>query len=405
MNRREIRCRLVTGFRLAAIVVACGMAGSLARATPVQQAAAPAPASRTLGTIKSISGNSLVIRADRDGEVEATLSPTTRIIRVAPGQKDLSNAVPLKITDLQVGDRVLVRGDLASEAKAITAVSVIVMKESDLTARHEQEREDWQRRGVGGLVTVVDVPGGTITISGAGIGPAAKSIVVHTTSQTVLRRYAPNSVKFDDAKAAPLDQIKVGDQLRARGERNADGTEITADEVVSGTFRNIAGLVSAVDASAGTVLVQDAITKKPVTVRISRDSSVKRLPEEVAQRIAMRLKGGGNGGRSGGAYPGSASHPQSQAAGWRGPNGGPAGERSGPPDLQRFLSRLPDSSLTDLHKGDAVMIVSTEGDNSEAVTAITLLAGVEPILTAAPSGSTILSPWSLGSANAEAAAP
>src|ERR1700677_2335780 len=71
---------------------------------------------------------------------------------------------------------------------------------------------------------------------------------------------------------------------------------------------------------------------------------------------------------------------------------------NGAADVQRMLSRLPDSTLADLQKGDAVMIVSTAGGNSGPVTAITLLAGVEPILTAAPnrSASSLLSPWSLG---------
>ena len=83
------------------------------------------------------------------------------------------------------------------------------------------------------------------------------------------------------------------------------------------------------------------------------------------------------------------------------------GRRSGgPPDIQQILSRMPSSSLADLQKGDAVLIVSTQGNASGEVSAITLLAGVEPILTASPSASQalMLSPWSLSSSNVEAAA-
>ena len=50
--------------------------------------------------------------------------------------------------------------------------------------------------------------------------------------------------------AQHLDQITAGDQLRGRGVRSADGTELAADEVVSGTFRNIAGTVISTDAAA-----------------------------------------------------------------------------------------------------------------------------------------------------------
>ena len=82
------------------------------------------------------------------------------------------------------------------------------------------------------------------------------------------------------------------------------------------------------------------------------------------------------------------------------------GRSGGPPDIQQILNRMPPASLTDLQKGDVVMIVSTEGDGAGAVTAITLLAGVEAILTAAPNASQamMLSPWSLSPGNAEAAA-
>jgi len=82
------------------------------------------------------------------------------------------------------------------------------------------------------------------------------------------------------------------------------------------------------------------------------------------------------------------------------------GRNGGPPDIQQILNRMPAASLTDLQKGDAVMIVSTQGDGSGTVDAIALLAGVEPILMAAPSASQamMLSPWSLVPGNAESAA-
>jgi hypothetical protein len=272
------------------------------------------------------------------------------------------------------------------------------MKQSDVSARQQQERDDWQKRGVGGLVTKVDVAGGTILISSGGFG-ANKTITIQVEKNTILRRYAPDSVKFDEAKVAPLDQIKVGDQLRARGARSADGSELTAEEIVSGTFRNIAGTITGVDAANNAIIVKDAIGKNSVTVKVSSDSQMKKLPPEMAQRIAMRLKAASGGGeQAAGAGqnaggPGSGATGSGQANGNRGQGGGASG--NGAPDIQRFLSRLPNSSLADLQKGDEVMIVSTEGGDSGAVTAITLLAGVDPILTAAPKATSLLSPWSL----------
>ncbi len=373
-----------------------------------------AQVSRAVGTIKSIQGDSITLSSDSGGEVTAKLASSTKIVRVPPGQKDLKNAVPLQAQDLQPGDRVLVRGQASADPHSIAALAVIVMKQSDVSAKQQQDREDWQKRGVGGLVSTVDASTGTISISSGGFG-ATKTISIHTSKNTALRRYAPNSVKFDDAKPAPLDQIKPGDQLRARGTRSEDGSQLTAEEIVSGTFVNIAGMVTAIDPAANTMTVQDAIRKGPVVVKVSPDSQMKKLPAEFAQRIAMRLKAANgetgdqasaaqNGGAQGARPPSGAVAPGAGSQFPRGP-GGMQGERGngGPPDLQRFISRLPSSTLADLHKGDAVMIVSTLGGDSGAVTAITLLAGVEPILTAAPnrSASTLLSPWSLGASGGE----
>src|SRR5208282_649464 len=284
----------------------------------------------------------------------------------------------------------------------IVALAVIVMKQADVAAKQQQDRDDWQKRGVGGLVTKVDAATGTITISSGALG-TSRSITVHIAKDTVLRRYAPGSVKFDDAKPAPVDRIKMGDQLRARGTRNSDGSELSAEEVVSGTFRNIAGIIKAIDAANNTMTVQDAIGKSAVVVKVSADSQMKKLPAEMAQRIAMRLKSAGgaavaNGQQRSGNNPAQGGTP---VAGEARPGGGPVG--NGPPDFQRLLSRLPDSKLADLQKGDAVMIVATEGGDASAITAVTLLAGVEAILTAAPnqSASTLLSPWSLNTSGGE----
>jgi len=287
------------------------------------------------------------------------------------------------------------------------------MKSTDIVAKQAHERDEWQRHGVGGLVKSIDAASGAITISTNAMG-VAKDVTVQTSKQTVLRRYAPNSVKFDEAKPAPIDQIKVGDQLRARGTRNADGTELTADEVVSGTFRNIAGTISTIDTGAGTITVTDLVVKKSVTVKITKDTQLRKLTPQMAQMIAMRLKGGGTeaaGGANGAAGGASApAKPAESAAGGQGAAPGGAGRPGGAGgaarggDFQQALSRMPASTLADLQKGDAVMIVTTEGTQEGGATAITLLAGVEPLLQAS-GASTILTPWTMSGAPAGDAAP
>jgi co-chaperonin GroES (HSP10) len=412
--KRKKTPQVALGVLLGALV---SIGSSLAQTPPAGAAQGVDSAQRAVGAIQAIADNGLTLTSDAGQEIQVTLQDSTRILRVAPGEKDLKNATPLQKRDLQVGDRVLVRGKASPDGHSLAAGAVIVMKQSDVAAKQEQDREDWQKRGAGGLVTTVDPATGTITISMTSF-TGSKSVAIHTAKNTILRRYAPNSVKFDDARIAPLDQIRVGDQLRARGTKNPDGTELTAEEVVSGTFRNLAGTVIQVDTTANTLTLRDVLSKQSVVVKVTNDAQLRKLPTEFAQRIAMRLKGAAAAGIPGAAGAVGSESPNGGAARKQGSGdfpGGPAGGgmaggmgggRRGQTDIQQILSRMPAATLADLQKGDAVMIVSTQGNASGEVNAITLLAGVEPILTASPGATQalMLSPWSLSSAGAEAAA-
>jgi hypothetical protein len=379
-----------------------------------------------VGTIKSISGNTITLTTDAGTDVTVLVQDTTKLLRIAPGQTDLKDATPLQLPDVQIGDRILVRGKLAEDGKSVLAASVIAMKKEDISQKQARDREEWQKHGAGGLVTSIDPATNSITVSLPAVGEK-KNLTVHLLKDTVLRRYAPDSVKFDDARPAPLAQILPGDQLRARGSRTADGSELTAVEIVSGTFRNISGILSAVDPSVGTMTLQDLATKKPITVKITSESQLRKLNPQMAQRIALRLKGipadaaapAADGPANAASVPQSpsprgapAGAPRAGGASSGGPGqggfGGMGRTGGGPPDLQQAISRMPTSALSDFQKGEAVMLVATEGGPGGMPTAITLLGGVELILQASPNSnaSTILSPWSLGSqAGGEVAAP
>jgi hypothetical protein len=367
-----------------------------------QQPETASPVAKPVGTVKALSGNVITLTTDSGSTVDILVQESTRLVRIAPGQKDLKDAAPVQLQEVQVGDRILARGKASDDGKSVTASSVVVMKESDVSAKQDRDREDWQKRGVGGLVSKVDAGNGVITLAAPALSDA-KPVTIHVSKSTILRRYSPDSVKFDDAKPGTLDQISAGDQLRARGVRSADGSEVAAEEIVSGTFRNIAGTVVSTDAGSNTVSVMDLATKKPVTLRITADSQLRKLPPMAAQRIAMRLRGQSPDGAPGASTPGGAAK-ASQAT----PTGNAGGSRpGGPPDFQQMLKRMPAVTLADLQKGDAVMIVTTQGTATTQPTAITLLSGVEPILSASPNGSQaamLLSPWNLGGGGGDAAA-
>ncbi|HUO17682.1 MAG TPA: DUF5666 domain-containing protein [Verrucomicrobiae bacterium] len=376
--------------------------GCLFISSPVAQAqdAGTQTVAKSIGKIQSISGNTLTIAPESGPQVTANIQPTARILRLEPGEKDLKNAAPIPMQDLQVGDTVRVRGYASQDGKSIATLEVIVITHAAVAAVSNQIREDWQKRGLAGVVSSVDPSSGTVTISIPGIGEK-KTVNIHTTSATIIRRYAPDSANFEAAKPSTLQEIHVNDQLRARGDRSPDGNDFNAVEIVTGTFPYVEGTIKSVDASANTISVQDVLSKKTVQLRVTSDSQLHQVPAEMAQQMAFRLKQAKSQGTGSSASTPAAANAQANQ-GMHRPAGGSqngaaaAGMRAGGGGgLQKLLDSTPTTTLANLHKGDALAILATEGTSSTAGTIIKLYSGVEPILEAAPNAMT-LAPWSLG---------
>ncbi len=394
MNRAAVQNQR-TGF-YAALLLTLFLASFVARLSAGQQSAPP---SRVLGTVQAIKDKTLTVLSDSGTASTVSIEDATKLLQIEPGKTDLKEAAPLALADLQPGDRVLIRGVLSDDGKTLRAASLIAMKKAAISEKQNKERGEWQR-GVGGLVKSIDPTAQAVVLTTNGLS-ANKEVVLHLSKDTVLRRYASDSTRFDAAKVAPLSAVQVGDQLRARGSRSADGANFEAAEIVFGTFRNVAGTVASIDTSGNNVVVQDLATKSSVTLKVSGESQMRKLPAPFAERLAARLKGQSGDAPSSpnGASTTAAQNPQSQQQSDQGAaqaNG--AGNRAGGGDFQQMLARMPAATLADLQKGDAVMVVTTQGTEKDSPTVITLLAGVEPILRASPKGAQdmILSPWTLG---------
>lgn len=393
--------KLALAGALAVATLTCPSAQALPAAQSQDNQQAASQLVRKVGTLKSMDGQKLVLKPDSGPDVSVTVQEGARVVRMAPGQTDLKSATPMTLQEIQVGDRMLVRGKPGDNADSMIALAIVVMKQGDVAQKQQQEMQDWQKRGTGGIVTAVDAAGGTVTVD---VNPTLK-VTVKTSKDTLFRRYAPNSIKFSEAQKSGFAEIKSGDQLRARGTRSADGKELAADEVISGTFRNIAGTITAIDAPNNTITIKDILGKKTVVVKLTGESQMRKLPVQMAQMIAFFLKSpeaaqaaaASAGGNAAGG-PGGAQGAPGQAG------GGQGGGRRGTPDFGQMVSRLPAVTLADLQKEEAVMIVSTPGTGNSEVTAITLLSGVEPILTASPSitgAAQLLSGWNLSSPGGE----
>lgn len=335
-------------------------------------------APRQLGTVKTIDARKLTLATSAGATVVVTIIPETTIVQLPPGSKDLKTATPGTLANVAIGDRVLVTGKAGDEASSLTAARIILMKSDDIAAQKASQQADWQRNGLGGLVRGVD--GAAFTIAA---GP--KTYKVATTSNTIFRRYALDSVAFGDAKPGTLEQVHTGDQISVRGPKSEDGATITADEVVTGTFQNLSGSIVSVDVTAQTVTLKDLATKKTQTIHVTPNSDLRKLPPQAAAMFSGR-----GGPQPAGAAPAAGARPAGAPAG--------AGEpRRAGMDLSRMLPRLPQVTLADLKAGDAVMIVASEG-RGESLTAITMLSGVEQLLSASGGSAQAitLSPWTLG---------
>ena len=88
----------------------------------------PASTARLLGTVTAVSGDTITLKSDAGVVATITVNDTTRLVRTAPGQKDLTGATAIHVQDLEIGDRVLVRATPGSAENTYMAQAVIAMK-------------------------------------------------------------------------------------------------------------------------------------------------------------------------------------------------------------------------------------------------------------------------------------
>lgn len=367
-----------------------------------QQPPPAANSQRLSGVVTKVdpAGPQVTLKNDAGQDVTVRMAPKVSYRRVEPGETDLTKAATIVVTDIAPGDHVLAVG-AAPDAKSFTARLIVVMSKADLASKQSSELADWQKRGVIGIVSAVAGDQITITIRGPG---GAKPLAITPAPKAVIRRYTPDSIKFQDAAVSTLAEVKVGDQVRARGDKNADGSKMTADEIVSGSFKEIAATVLSVDPVEKVMRVRDLATKTPMTLKITADSNLRKLPLQMAQALAAQNRppeaNPGFGGRGGGAP---------QGRGGPGGAGGPGRGRGGPNDLGQILDRSPVLALADLKadpKGDpknsdAIIVLGTLGKSPDELNVITMLAGVEPILTKPGTREMSLGGWSLGGGGGE----
>jgi hypothetical protein len=342
------------------MLILCCVSFALAQGNP----AASNQTTRPVGVVVSLdpTARSLTIRTDAGTEMTIAFEEATRFLRVAPGATTLENATALAVADVTVGDRILARGRTGANPGSFVASSSIVMSKTDLAQKHAAERSEWEKRGIAGVITALDAATKEIKVN---LSANANPLVIALAPNAVLRRYAPNSVKFSDAHPSRFEELKVGDQVKALGNANEDRSRYLAEELVAGSFRTIAATIVAVDAAQSTLQLTDLSNNKRLQAQLTADSLARRLSAEIVQMLAARNQPGNATGQ--------------------------------PKDLRPLIEKLPPLTLANLKPGDAVILSFAEGTDAARATAVTLLAGIEPLLKpAAKGGQTVnLGSWNL----------
>ena len=298
----------------------------------------------------------VIVTTAAGSQVTVTLSERTVFMRIPPGEKTKDKFVKIAPTDFAAGDSVFARGRMSEDRKNLPALEFYVMSKGDIAEKRDRERADWKTRGIAGTISALNADAKEITVD-ARTAEGPKPIVIAASGETKFRRYAPDSVRFSDAKSSSFAELKVGDQLRALGTKSADGARFTPDEIVTGAFQTISGAITEINAEKNEIKIKDLQNQQPVTIVVSKDSSMRRLTPEMLTALT----------------PGKPD-PSAKA---------PA-KTSG--DLQEMFDQLPTFTLQELKTGDSIIISSTKGADPSRVTAIAIVSGAGPLLQNAQGG-------------------
>src|SRR5207245_4249619 len=135
------------------------------------------------------------------------LSEKTQYLQVAPGATSLTSATKIALADVGEGDRILAQGRGAADQKTVPALRLVVMSKADIVKKQDQERADWRRRGVLGMVSSLNPATKEVTVSSRTLTGTSQSVIIPITDKVMVRRYPPDSIpKFSEAKPSKFEE-------------------------------------------------------------------------------------------------------------------------------------------------------------------------------------------------------
>ena len=336
--------------------------------------------SRIVGEVTAVdkTANQVTIKSDTGESIAIVTNEASSVLRLPAGETSAQKATRITLADIAVGDRLFARGAVAAGGKSVAASQVVVTgTAASATAAQDpgSQRVEARSRGLNGRITALNPDKKEISVqsrSREGVG----TITILTPDSTRFFRYAPDSLDIKDASRSSFAGLKVGDQLRALGETNEDGTRFTANEVISGLISRAGGQVTAVNPAANEITIKNNQTGQTITVAVGSRSALRRVTaEDAASFEASRPVRPDRADRTDrpASTPSSAAQPDRPRERRERPAGEERRPRAGR-GFQEMIENLPAIKVSDLKKGDTVFVSGTQADPSR-MTAIMLVTG------------------------------
>ena len=345
---------------------------NLAPASQAATSQTTAAQSRIVGEVTAVdkTARQVTIKTDTGESITILTNEASSVLRLPAGETSAQKATKISLADIGVGDRLFARGALAVGGKSVSASQVVVSGPavSAGTAQDPQrQRVDARNRGLNGRITALNPDKKEISVqsrSREGVG----TITIQTSDGTRFFRYAPDSLDIKDASRSSFAGLKVGDQLRALGDTNQDGTRFTADEIISGLISRTGGQVIAVNPAANEVTIKNNQTGQTMTVAVGSRSVVRRVSAEDAASFEASRPARPNRPASAAGQPDRPrERPERPASEERRPRAGRG--------FQEMIENLPTIKVSDLKKGDTVFVSGTQAADPSRMTAIMMVTG------------------------------
>ncbi len=256
----------------------------------------------------------------------------------------------------------------AEDPTGTPAITLYITKQAELAQHQQKTREEWRTQSVTGVVKAIDSDDKKISIAVRGVAGPPRDVTLDVAGSVDYLRTDPETLKYEPST---LKAVKVGDQVRVLGDKNADQTQIKVEAIAFGSIRTIPVQIKSIDTTTGVIAATDLASKKPIAITVRPETTLKRLDDTTALMLARRL------------------NPSFQGEGRQGPAGqgqgrGPGEGRGRGGDPSRILEAQPSIQLADLKPGEPIVVTGAPARDMSGLTAMTLVAGVDPILRAAP---------------------